>query len=95
MTLAVEPLDPRGAAVIPIGTALRDAAVDPVATDFLPPLNAGEVGASGNPHGSNVVAPGIHAGTDRPPVPGAVGTPAEQEVAETAAAATWYGVDNS
>lgn len=95
MSLNVEPSDPRDAAVVQIGTLLRDSAVDPLAVDFLPPLNAGEVGASGNPHGSNVVAPGIHANGDRPPLPGAVGTPAEQEVAETAAAATHYGVDNS
>jgi hypothetical protein len=95
MTLNVEPLDPRDTSVRVLGTLLRDAAVDPQAVDFLPPLNAGEVGTSGNPHGSNVVAPGIHANGDRPPVPGPVGTPAEQEIAETAAAATHYGVDNS
>jgi hypothetical protein len=93
MTLTPEPLDPRDASVVVLGTRLRDAAVDPQAVDFLPPLNAGEVGADGNPHGSNVVAPGIHANGDRPPLPGPVGTPAEQEAAESAAAATHYGVD--
>ena len=93
--LNVEPTDPRGASVRSIGTTLRDAAVNPVASDFLPPLNAGEVGNTGNPHGFNVVAPGIHGTPDRPVVPGSVGTPAEQEVKETAAAATHYNVDNS
>lgn len=39
------------------GRPLRDAAVDPEPTDFLPPTNAGEA----NPHGPSVVAPEIHA----------------------------------
>lgn len=39
-----------------IGTPLRDAAVDPRLSDFLPPTNAGEPGPVGNPHGSHVVA---------------------------------------
>lgn len=39
-----------------VGTKLRDAAVDPAPGDFLPPLNAGQ----GDPHGPDVVSPGIH-----------------------------------
>lgn len=52
-----EPLDPRDVSNIQLGTALRDAAVDPEPTDFLAPINAGQ----DNPHGSNVVSPEIHA----------------------------------
>lgn len=39
---------------IPIqeGTRIRDAAVDPLPTDFLPPTNAGEA----DPHGPEVIA---------------------------------------
>lgn len=53
-----EPYDPRN---LPAGgvintAPLRDAAVNPLPTDFLAPTNAGEA----NPHGSQVVAPGIH-----------------------------------
>lgn len=40
----------------PIGTRLRDAAVDPRPGDFLPPINAGEA----DPHGPLVVSPQIH-----------------------------------
>lgn len=90
-----EPADPRDATTTQIGTFLRDAAVDPVASDFLPPINAGLAGAAGNPHGSNVVSPGIHNTPDRPVVPGPVGTADEQEIAETAAAAAFYGVTPS
>lgn len=39
------------------GRPLRDAAVDPAPSDFLPPTNAGDA----NPHGPSVVAPEIHA----------------------------------
>lgn len=39
------------------GKPLRDAAVDPLPSDYLPPTNAGEA----NPHGPSVVAPEIHA----------------------------------
>lgn len=39
-----------------IGTPLRDAAVEPKPSDFLPPVNAGR----DDPHGPNVVAPEIH-----------------------------------
>lgn len=41
---------------IPVGSPLRDAAVDPKPWDFLPPTNAGEE----DPHGPLVVAPGLH-----------------------------------
>jgi hypothetical protein len=62
-----------------LGTRLRDAAVDPQPEDFLPPLNAGKEGEEGNPHGPNVVSPGIHAMEGKPVVPGAVGRVEEQE----------------
>lgn len=53
-----------------VGTPLRDAAVDPQDGDFLPPTNAGEA----DPHGPEVVAPGIHAVSGPGPiVPGPVG----------------------
>lgn len=44
------------AEAVPFGSPLRDAAVDPQPSDFLPPTNAGEA----DPHGPLVVAPGIH-----------------------------------
>ena len=52
-----EPPDPRELDDEVMGTRLRDAAVDPQPEDFLAPLNAGK----GNPHGSQVVSPEIHA----------------------------------
>lgn len=52
-----EPPDPREVTHETVGTRLRDAAVDPEDSDFLAPINAGK----DNPHGSNVVAPEIHA----------------------------------
>lgn len=52
-----EPPDPREVTEEVVGTRLRDAAVDPEPEDFLAPLNAGQ----GNPHGSSVVSPEIHA----------------------------------
>lgn len=52
-----------------VGEPLRDAAVDPEPSDFLPPTNAGQA----NPHGPDVVSPGIHALQDvRPVKPGDV-----------------------
>jgi len=71
----LDPPDPRdvGDGSI-VGTPLRDAAVDPHPDDFLPPVNAGKDGPEGNPHGSNVVAPEIHAAGDQIVVPGPVGT---------------------
>ncbi|WP_147265173.1 hypothetical protein [Micromonospora sp. LHW51205] len=65
-----EPPDPREVGDGLIGTPLRDAAVDPREGDFLPPTNAGQA----NPHGPEVVAPGIHAVSGPGPiVPGPVG----------------------
>lgn len=49
--------DPREVTTEVVGTRLRDAAVDPSGEDFLAPVNAGK----GNPHGSSVVSPEIHA----------------------------------
>jgi hypothetical protein len=40
-----------------VGTKLRDAAVNPKPGDFLAPTNAGKA----DPHGPDVVSPGIHA----------------------------------
>lgn len=83
-----EPVDPRhvgtnGDGIEPVGTKLRDAAVDPRPGDFLPPTNAGEA----NPHGPDVVAPGVHAMPPGPIVPGPVSSsPRVQEAIETAVA---------
>jgi hypothetical protein len=71
--------DPRDYETELVGTALRDAAVDPRDTDFLPPTNAGQA----NPHGGEVVAPGIHAVGPGPIVPGTVGSPGYQEAKES------------
>lgn len=65
-----------------VGTPLRDAAVDPKPEDFLAPTNAGEA----DPHGPEVVAPGIHAVGPGPIVPGTVGSKDYQEAKETAVA---------
>ena len=65
-----EPADPRDVDEVQGGTRLRDAAVDPRPEDFLPPTNAGKA----NPHGPEVVSPGIHAVAGPGPiVPGPVG----------------------
>lgn len=78
-----EPADPRNLGDGTVGTKLRDAAVDARPEDYLPPTNAGEA----NPHGPDVVAPGIHAAQDvRPVEPGPVLDADAQEVKETAAA---------
>jgi len=84
-------VDPRDVTDVQIGTRLRDAAVDPAPGDFLPPTNAGEEGALGNPHGPTVVSPEIHASEGvRPVRPGAVSsTAATQSAAETAHAQAW------
>lgn len=42
-----------------VGTPLRDAAVDPRPEDYLAPVNAGEPGPLGDPHGPHVVSPGL------------------------------------
>lgn len=77
--------DPRDLPVITHGTRLRDSAVNPSPSDFLPPVNAGKSGEDGNPHGPNVYAPGIHASNQfRPVRPGEVdGDPDTQSVAES------------
>lgn len=62
------PVDARDAATTTVGTALRDAAVDPRPDDFLPPTNAGQA----DPHGPLVVAPGIHAAGTQVVRPGPV-----------------------
>lgn len=78
--------DPRDITVTQHGTPLRDAAVNPADTDFLPPVNAGLEGEDGNPHGPNVIAPGIHAEQSiRPVRPGPVSPdPAVQSTEESA-----------
>ncbi|MFC8925228.1 hypothetical protein ACFT43_05010 [Streptomyces albidoflavus] len=53
----VEPVDPREVEVEQVGTALRDAAVDPHPDDRGAPSGAGKA----NPHGPDSVAPGIEA----------------------------------
>lgn len=74
VTNTATPPDPRDLTLQQLGTPLRDAAVDPREGDFLPPTNAGKAGQEGNPHGPNVVAPGIHAVQGPGPiVPGPVG----------------------
>lgn len=75
--------DPREVTEHVVGTRLRDAAVNPHPEDFLPPTNAGEA----NPHGPEVVAPGLHAVPPGPIVPGEVGDPQRQQDRETEAAA--------
>ena len=84
--------DPREVGEVFDGTTLRDAAVDPRPTDFLPPTNAGLEGEAGNPHGPNVVSPEIHAVEgNRPVLAGLVSSdPAVQEAAETAHLAEWH-----
>ena len=66
-----------------VGTKLRDAAVDPKPEDFLAPTNAGKA----DPHGPDVVSPGIHANQGvRPVKPGPVHVDdtGKQDAAETA-----------
>lgn len=78
-----EPADPRDVDHVLVGTDLRDAAVDPRDEDFLAPTNAGEA----NPHGPDVVSPGIHAVAGPGPiVPGTVGSKEYQEAKESVAA---------
>lgn len=69
-----------------IGTPLRDAAVSPSAVDFLAPSNAGAEGELGNPHGPNVISPGLHGDESvRTIATGVVsGTKATQNAAELA-----------
>lgn len=74
-----------GSGIRTIGTRLRDASVKPEAQDFLPPTNAG----AADPHGPEVVSPGLHAVEGvRPVAPGVVPPPPpQQEAKETAATA--------
>lgn len=68
-TVDGEPIDARDyAESTMVGSPLRDAAVDPHPGDFLPPTNAGHA----NPHGPQVVAPGIHGVGPAPIRPGEV-----------------------
>lgn len=65
-----------------VGTSLRDAAVDPHPEDFLAPTNAGKA----DPHGPEVVSPGIHGEQgNRPIKPGDVHVDdtTKQDAAET------------
>lgn len=71
--------DPRDVHTTRQGTPIRDAAVDPRPGDFLSPVNAGQA----NPHGPEVVAPGIHAHGAKPVLPGDVSDPKRQEQRET------------
>lgn len=84
--------DPRVVGEVFDGTTLRDAAVDPRPTDFLPPTNAGLAGEAGNPHGPNVVSPEIHGVEgNRPVLAGLVSSdPAVQEADETAHLVEWH-----
>lgn len=93
------PTDPRTVVdPIVVGTSLRDAAVSPVAGDFLPPINAGAAGELGNPHGPTVVSPGIHGVQGvRPILAGPVSDDNDvQEAAEVAHTKAWqpdtYGI---
>lgn len=81
---APEPIDSRDITETQIGTKARDAAVDPQAEDFLPPVNAGKA----DPHGPKVVAPQIHAAKEQPVRPGKVSDDAKtQQAAESEHAA--------
>lgn len=76
-------VDARSATTVVVGTPLRDAAVDPRPSDFMPPANAGEA----DPHGPLVVSPQIHASNTGPIVAGGVRVdePAIQEANQAAA----------
>jgi len=66
--VTVEEVDAGGTGVEVVGTALRDAAVDPRPADFLAPINAGQ----GNPHGPTVISPEIHTSGPKGIRPGVV-----------------------
>jgi len=76
------PADPRDVKPDKVGTPVRDAAVNPQPGDFLAPVDAGKA----DPHGPEVVSPGLHANQDQRPVkPKAVRDPASlQQADETA-----------
>jgi hypothetical protein len=76
-----EQVDARDATGETVGTPLRDAAVDPRASDFLPPVNAGLA----DPHGPLVVSPELHGSQGvRPVLPGPVQSAAAQSPTERA-----------
>ncbi|WP_263165406.1 hypothetical protein [Streptomyces sp. SCSIO ZS0520] len=64
--------DPREVTTQVVGSPVRDAAVDPLPSDFRPPVNAGEA----NPHGPEVYAPGLPGGGHQPTAPAAEPHPA-------------------
>ena len=66
-----------------LGSPLRDAAVNPHPSDFLPATNAGRPGPTGNPHGPHVTHPGIDAigNADASSVEHADGCPAHRVTA--------------
>lgn len=70
-------VDSREVGLQQVGTSLRDAAVDPRPGDFLAPVNAGD----GDPHGPQVVSPGIHAEGERVVAAGPVFTDPEAQEA--------------
>lgn len=57
----VAPVDPRDVEHAKQGTPVRDAAVDPQPGDWLAPIGAGEA----DPHGPDVVSPGLHGNEDQ------------------------------
>lgn len=73
-----EPIDSRTLTEVQVGSSLRDGAVDPQPGDFLGPVNAGK----GDPHGPDLVNPGIHAEGERIVRPGPVGGADQQDAAE-------------
>lgn len=84
------PIDARDATGVQVGGPLRDAAVDPRADDFLPPVNAGQA----DPHGPLVVAPGIHAEGERAVRPGPVSSDPAQQTADEQETAEALLIDN-
>ena len=86
-----EPVDPRDVESQRVGTPVRDAAVDPEPGDFLAPVNAGQA----NPHGPDVVSPGIHAHGAKPVVPGDVSDTDRQEARESELAERTLAGDES
>jgi hypothetical protein len=71
-------VDARDITTVQVGTPARDGAVDPRPEDFLAPVNAGEA----DPHGPEVVSPGIHAEGERVVAAGPVLPGQEQEATE-------------
>lgn len=67
--------DPRDVTTVHVGAPARDAAVEPQAGDFRPPVNAGDA----NPHGPEVYAPGLPGGGHQPLAPAAEPTGAAEK----------------